>query len=191
MITLAIPGGTRTWEATLTDNPAADRSDEFVALATGSLDRAYRLAGLMLLDAAEAEDAVGDALERAWAGFGRLRDLSGFAPWFDRIVVNGCRDRLRRRGRVRFIPLEPGHDRPASGDPFRRVIDGDDVLRSMRDLDHDERFVVVLHFWADLTLADVAARTGWPLGTVKSRLHRALERMRRTRPHRESREADA
>ena len=52
----------------------------------------------------------------------------------------------------------------------------------MRELSDDERVVLVLHFWADLTLADVAARTGWPLGTVKSRLHRALEAMRPKTP---------
>jgi RNA polymerase sigma-70 factor (ECF subfamily) len=191
MIALAMPARAGTREGTLSLQADGDRTDLFVTLATGELDRVYRLAGLILGDAAEAEHAVGDALERAWAGFARLRDPSGFGPWFDRIVVNGCRDRLRRRRRVTFIPLEPGHDRAAPGDPFRRVIDRDDVLRSMRELEDDERVVVVLHFWADLTLADVAARTGWPLGTVKSRLHRALERMRRTSSIAESREAKA
>jgi hypothetical protein len=44
-------------------------------------------------------------------------------------------------------------------------------------LDRDERVVVILHYWADLTLAVVAERTGWPLGTVKSRLHRALVKL--------------
>jgi RNA polymerase sigma-70 factor (ECF subfamily) len=177
MIALAIPRGMRTWEAALTDEPA-ERSEQFVALATASLDRAYRLAGLILSDAGEAEDAVGDALERAWSGFARLRDDAGFNAWFDRILVNGCRDRLRRRRIVRFIPLEAGHDRPSTNDAFRRVIDRDELLRAMDRLDDDERVVIALHFWADLTLADVASRTGWPIGTVKSRLHRALQRMR-------------
>jgi RNA polymerase sigma-70 factor (ECF subfamily) len=178
MIALAIPIQARTREATLTDTRAGDRSAEFVALATARLDHAYRLAGLLLGDSVEAEDAVGDALERAWLGFERLRDRSGFNAWFDQILVNGCRDRLRRRRRVRFIPLDASHDRPAPNDPFRQVVDRDDVLRTMQVLEDDERIVVVLHYWADLTLADVAARTGVPIGTVKSRLHRALERMR-------------
>lgn len=182
MIALAIPNRTRTWEATLRIQTATDRSDLFSTLATGELDRAYRLAGLILSDAAEAEDAVGDALERAWASFGRLRDPHDFGRWFDRILVNGCRDRLRRRRLVRFIPLEPGHDRPALGDAFRQVVERDEVLGTIRALSDDERVVVVLHFWADLTLADVASRTGVPLGTVKSHLHRALERMRSLEP---------
>ena len=103
MIPVAIPGGTRTWEAALIDK-RAERGEQFTALVTGSLDRAYRLAGLILADASEAEEAVGDAVERAWACFDRLRNVTGFAAWFDRILVNGCRDRLRRRRVVRFIP---------------------------------------------------------------------------------------
>jgi RNA polymerase sigma-70 factor, ECF subfamily len=147
-------------------------------LAALELDRAYRLAGLILGDAAEAEDAVGDALERAWGRALQLRDPAGFQAWFDRILVNVCRDRLRRRGRVRFLPLPD--DTVDRRDPFRDILAQDEALRAMADLSVDERTVLILHFWADLTLADVAARVGWPIGTVKSRLHRALERMRAT-----------
>jgi RNA polymerase sigma-70 factor, ECF subfamily len=171
--------GSTTWEANLAEARTDSAAESFVALTTNGLTRAYRLAGLLLGNGTEAEDAVGDALERAWARFAQLRDAALFEAWFDRIVVNACRDRLRRRRTVRFIPLEPGHDRPAAGDPFRDVIDRDDALRSMQALSDDERLVVVLHFWADLTLTEVARRTGLPIGTVKSRLHRALERMRR------------
>jgi RNA polymerase sigma-70 factor, ECF subfamily len=147
-------------------------------LAALELDRAYRLAGLILGDAAEAEDAVGDALERAWGRALQLRDPAGFQAWFDRILVNVCRDRLRRRGRVRFLPLPD--DAIDRRDPFRDILAQDEAFRAMADLSVDERTVLILHFWADLTLADVAARVGWPIGTVKSRLHRALERMRAT-----------
>lgn len=178
MIALAVPVRATTWEARLRIEPAAERSARFSKLAAAELDRAYRLAGLVLMNASEAEDAVGDALERAWQRFGQLRDPSTFRAWFDRILVNVCRDRLRRRRRVRFIPLEPGPGRIEPADPFRHIVDRDEVLRSVRELPDDERLVVVLHYWADLTLEGVAARTGAPLGTVKSRLHRALERMR-------------
>jgi RNA polymerase sigma-70 factor (ECF subfamily) len=177
-----MPTRAGTWEATLKLQAAADRSDRFVALATGELDRAYRLAGLILGDAAEAEDAVGDALERAWASLDRLRDPAGFSAWFDRILVNACRDRLRRRRVVRFIPLEPENGRVEPADPFRQVLDRDELVRSVRELPDDERVVVILHYWADLTLQGVADRVGLPIGTVKSRLHRALEHMRPVAP---------
>ena len=158
------------------DIASTDRRALIVELAVHGLDRAYRLAGLILGDAAEAEDAVGDAIERAWVQADQLRDPAGFGAWFDRIVVNNCRDRLRRRGRIRFVSLPD--DAIDRHDSFRDVVARDEALRAMTELTPDERTVLVLHFWADLTLVDVAARVGWPLGTVKSRLHRALERMR-------------
>ena len=156
-------------------------ANRLLGMSRAELDRAYRLAGLLLGDATEAEDATQEALLRAWKSIGSLRDAAGFGAWFDRILVNGCRDRLRRRRLIRFIPLDTdaGAEGRTATDPFRSVHDRDEVLGAMAALDADERLVVVLHYWADLTLQDVADRVGWPIGTVKSRLHHALERMRR------------
>ena len=149
----------------------------FVSLAGGELDRAYRLAGLLLGNAHDAEDATQDALLRAWRAAGSLRDPADFQAWFDRILVNVCRDRLRRRGRVRFVALDPSVDVEVARDPIRSIVERDEVLRALEALELDERTVLVLHFWADLTLTATAERLGWPIGTVKSRLHRALEQM--------------
>ena len=147
--------------------------ERFLRLAGSEVDRAYRLACLLLGDARDAEDATQEALLRAWTRLGSLADPAAFRPWFDRILVNVCRDRLRRRSKVRFLPLESGAG-ATTVDPFRDLLARDEALRALGALDADERTVVVLHYWADLPLADVAGRTGWPIGTVKSRLHRAL-----------------
>jgi RNA polymerase sigma-70 factor (ECF subfamily) len=164
--------------------PRTTVEGRILAMGRTELDRAYRLAGLLLGDADEAEDATQEALVRAWHAAGSLRDPDRFAAWFDRILVNHCRDRLRRRGTVRFVPLGEHGMAIRTRDPFQVVHDRDEVLRRMRGLDPDQRAVVVLHYWAGLSLDDVAERVGWPVGTVKSRLHRALESMRRdgTRP---------
>jgi RNA polymerase sigma-70 factor, ECF subfamily len=153
------------------------RHDRFLADARPALDRAYRLAGLLLSNAQEAEDAVQDALVIAWQGFDGLRDGSKFAAWFDRIVVNCCRDRLRRRNTVRFIPMPADADPPAR-DPFEAFLEREAVLGGLDNLTADERIVVVLRYWADLPLEAIGARLDWPLGTVKSRLHRAHRRLR-------------
>ena len=159
------------------DRPMSARRERFLAAARPELDRLYRLAGLLLSDAAEAEDAVQDALADAWRRYDELRDPGRFRPWLDRIVVNGCRDRLRRRARIRFIPLVAGAE-PSDVDPFRAFIERDALLSGLRALEPDERIAVVLRYWADLSLQAIAERMDWPLGTVKSRLHRALRRMR-------------
>lgn len=158
---------------------AADpaRRERFLVAARPGLDRAYRLAGLLLGTAAEAEDAVQDALVVAWQSFDQLRDPAKFASWFDRIVANGSRDRLRRRNTVRFIPMAADLD-PAGRDPFQAFLERDALLGGLDRLTADERLVVVLRFWADLPLDAIADRLDWPLGTVKSRLHRALKRLR-------------
>ena len=157
---------------------AASASKQVRRLAGASLDRAYRLAGLILRDQHEAEDATQDALLRAWRAADTLRDPAGFGAWFDRILVNVCRDRLRRRSKVRLIALDDAGSTPSQGDPIRAVLDRDEVLRALDGLDDDLRIVLRLHYWADLTLDAVAARVGWPVGTVKSRLHRGLVQMR-------------
>lgn len=153
------------------------RRERFLAAARPGLDRSFRLAGLLLGSAAEAEDAVQDGLLVAWQSFDQLRDPAKFPGWFDRIVANGCRDRLRRRRTVRFIPIAADVD-SAGRDPFRTLLERDALLTGLDRLTADERVVVVLRFWSDLPLEAIADRLDWPLGTVKSRLHRALRRMR-------------
>ncbi len=166
-------------EDALASRDEASAEERVRRLAAAELDRAYRLAGLILGDQQEAQDATQDALLRAWRAAATLRDPAGFQAWFDRILVNICRDRLRRRGNVRLVAID---DVPLVGttrDPFRTILDRDEVLRAMASLDADHRIVLVLHYWADLTLDDVAARVGWPVGTVKSRLHRGLGTIRK------------
>ena len=172
------------------DTASAERRRRFLAASRPALDRVYRLAGLLLGSGADAEDAVQDALAVAWQSFDGLRDADRFGPWLDRIVVNGCRDRLRRRGTVRFLPLADGID-PPDRDPFASFLDRDALLGAVNRLTADERIVVVLRFWADLPLEAIAERLEMPLGTVKSRLHRALGRLREIhdRDNRDDREA--
>jgi len=147
-------------------------------LADRGLDRAFRLAGLILGDQHEAQDATQDALVRAWRAAATLRDPAGFDAWFDRILINVCRDRLRRRGKVRLLTLDGAAGMASADDPFRKVYADDELLGALRTLGDDERMVLLLHFWADLTLEAVGARLDCPVGTVKSRLHRGLKAMR-------------
>lgn len=146
-------------------------------MSRAEIDRAFRLAGLVLGSADDAEDATQEAFARAWRSAASLLDDTRFVPWFDRILVNVCRDRLRRSRRIRFMPLKEA-EAVAAGDPFLRLQDRNQAVALMKVLSHDQRIVIVLHYWADLTLEAVAEHTGWRLGTVKSRLHSSLKLMR-------------
>jgi RNA polymerase sigma factor (sigma-70 family) len=165
-------------EVALTGTDARTTADRILHLADAELDRAYRLAGLILGNQFEAEDATQDALLRAWRSADSLRDVERFQAWFDRILVNVCRDRLQRRGSVRVVQIHDAIGFDAATDPFRAFLDRDEVMRALTSLDDDLRIVILLHYWDDLTLEGVAERLGWPVGTVKSRLNRALETIR-------------
>jgi RNA polymerase sigma-70 factor (ECF subfamily) len=150
----------------------------FRSLGDRELDRAYRLAGFLLGDAGEAEDATQDALARAWDQRSRLRSGASVQAWFDRILVNLCRDRMRRRRIVRWTPISGTETSPVD-DPFAAILARDAFLRAVAELDVDHRIVVVLRFAADLSIDAIAERLDVPAGTVKSRLHYALRELRR------------
>ncbi len=155
----------------------ADRTAAFIRLADHALDRSYRLAALLLGSEMEAQDAVQDAAVTAWERFGGLRDPTRFEPWFQRILVNGCRDRVRRRGHVRMLPIDGGPERPvpdAAPGLGERVALHD----ALAGLSTEHREVVILRYFADLSLDEIAERTGERPGTVKSRLHYGLRALR-------------
>ncbi len=171
--------GEGAWRVVLTV-PAADEATEFVRLIGVALPGAYRLAGYLLGDSSEAEDATQEALEKAWQAWSRLRERDRARAWFDRIVANVCKDRLRGRRGVRVLALDPeAAGVPGSGDPFREALSRDEVGRLVRNLPPDQQMVIALRFWRDLSLDEIAERLHVPQGTVKSRLHYAMKELRR------------
>lgn len=153
-----------------------DRRTAFAQLVDRDLDRAYRIAGVILGDAQDAEDATHDAVVQAWRSFDALRDTSRFEAWFQRILVNVCRDRLRKRRRTPVAELSMAGSR-AVLDRFAGIDDRLALDRAFARLSPEQAVTVVLRFHVDLTLDDIAERTGVPVGTVKSRLHAALAAM--------------
>jgi RNA polymerase sigma-70 factor (ECF subfamily) len=151
------------------------RAAAFVRLADEHLDKAYRLARAILRDSAEAQDATHDAFVQAWRKWSTLQDPARFEHWFDRILVNTCRNRLRAPSRqATDISAEIA---AATGDPFGQTHDRDVLGVAIAALSPDHQVVVALRFYRDLTIEDIAARLGVPLGTVQSRLHYALKRL--------------
>jgi RNA polymerase sigma-70 factor (ECF subfamily) len=154
----------------------SDRRNAFERLTQGRLDRAYRLAATILDGDSEAQDAVHDAAVQAWTRWSSLRDQSRFDAWFDRIVVNVCRDRLRHSAASSRKVAELRRDLPA--DPADGVGQDDALRRAVGALSADHKIVVVLRFLDDLPIEAIAIKTGLRTGTVKSRLHYALRELR-------------
>jgi len=152
----------------------------FEVLVEDRLDACYRLAAVLLGDRGEAEEATHEAMLRAQRSWPRLRDREAAAAWLDRIVVNECRDRLRRRrvasGLFRREPDAPLGLEESATEPS--IDERDALRRALAVLSAEQRIVVVLRYFLDLPLEAVADRAGIPLGTVKSRLHAALDYLR-------------
>ena len=154
------------------------RDAAFTRLADEHLDRAYRLARAILRDPGEAQDATHDAFVQAWRKWETLRDPSRFEAWFDRILVNTCRNRLRsQRAHATDISAEVAL---ATGDHASGTEDRQVIGAAIAALSPDHQLVVALRFYRDLTFEDIAARLGIPSGTVRSRLHYALQRLHDT-----------
>ncbi|HEY8813667.1 MAG TPA: RNA polymerase sigma factor [Candidatus Dormibacteraeota bacterium] len=169
---------TRTGDLDLVDSAKAGDRSAFDELVGPLVDQAFRLAFGMLHDREAAEDAVQEAAVRAWRKLGNLRARTEMRQWFLAIVANQCRAITRGRW-WSVIRLEGTPGAAASG--FEdRIARGADVRAALRKLSLDQREVLVLRYYLDLPLDEVAAITGVPLGTVKSRMNRGLAAMR---PH--------
>lgn len=171
------PSSTRTVARLDTADATAvpSREEAFRSLADLHMDGAYRLARVILGNSADAEDATHDAFVSAWRNWPSLRDPAQFNRWFDRILVNTCRNRLRRSARWRYQDLSP--EMWSGPDEYRQIDDRDALTAAMAGLSAEHRVVIALRFYRDLTLDEIAARLQVRPGTVKSRLHYALKRL--------------
>jgi RNA polymerase sigma factor (sigma-70 family) len=152
--------------------------DAFAALARAAAVRLDRAARLMVRDPELARDAVQDALIRAWRDLPGLRDPDRFDAWLHRLLAHACLDLIRRRRR-RAIEVELTNlDTEGGGDPALELADRELLGEALARLEPEWRAIVVLHYLLGMPLPDVAASLGIPLGTAKSRLHRAVASMR-------------
>ncbi len=153
--------------------------DAFAELAGAAITRLDTSARLILRDRELARDAVQEALIRAWRDLPGLRDPDRFDAWLHRLTVHACLDLVRRQRRrpmeVELNPIFDGVVEDASDLALR-----DELDRAMARLEPEHRAVLVLRYYIGLPLPDAARSLGIPLGTAKSRLHRAIAAIRRT-----------
>ena len=161
----------------LVDRARHGDREAFGVLAGGAVDRLYGIARNILRDTELAEDATQEALVRAWRDLPALRDAERFDAWLYRLLVNACNDVGRRRRRWR-AEMTVVSTEPSELDRATELADRDELERGLRRLTEAQRGVLVLTFYADLSVSELAAALDIPLGTAKSRLHYAIEALR-------------
>lgn len=131
-----------------------------------------------------AEDITQGAFLLAWRGLPRFQAGLPFRPWLMRILYRHALDVMERQ-RVYLQPLSPlaleapvRVASPYERDPQELVAEREELSRALAQLNADQRRVIALRYGADLSEAEIAHVLGWPVGTVKSRLNRARERLR-------------
>ncbi|HVB13248.1 MAG TPA: sigma-70 family RNA polymerase sigma factor [Candidatus Dormibacteraeota bacterium] len=138
-------------------------------------DLALRTAYLFLRDRGLAEDCVQDAFVSAWRARSSLRDPGAERAWLMTIVANTARSHLRRRIP---IPTDTIPADPTTHDPFAELALSADLHRALDQLPIDQREVIVMRVYLDLSVEETARALKVAEGTVKSRLSRALEALR-------------
>lgn len=162
-------------EASLISAAAAGDEGAFDALVGPLIEPGYKLAVVMLRNAEEARDAVQEACLIAWKKLKQLRAEEGLRPWFLAIVANQCRTRRRLRWwSVITLPSIRGETHWS-----HRDLDSDlDLDRELLKLSATERAALLLFFYMDLPLAEVARILRVSPQAAKSRVHRAVVKLR-------------
>ncbi len=154
--------------------------EAFALLVARHRERGARFAAAMLGDPFEAEEAVQDALVRAYRGLEGCRDPERFGAWFLQILVNRCRTRGARsshRGAV-FVRDEVALERAAAKDAADETEWREEIARALAQLEPMMREAFVLKHVEGLEYQDMTRRTGASVPALKMRVKRACERLR-------------
>jgi RNA polymerase sigma-70 factor (ECF subfamily) len=173
-------------EAALVRRAQAGDAEAYGDLVTMHQAAAFRVAHLLAGSAADAEDAAQEAFVKAYLALGRFRAGAPFRPWLLQIVGNEARNRRRALGRRaglldRAVTAFRGSGGTGGPSPETAVLLGelrDEVRAALLRLRDEERTIVACRYLLDLSEAETASALGVPPGTVKSRLHRAMGRLR-------------
>jgi RNA polymerase sigma-70 factor (ECF subfamily) len=158
--------------------------DAFEEIVNRYQQLAFRTAYVITGSAAEAEEAAQDAFVKAYRALGTFRTGAEPRPWLLRIVANEARNRVRSAGRRHQLELRLAADfRPgdAAPSPEAAALAADErrrLLAALNAMADDDRLVIASRYFLELSGEETAAALGIPEGTVKSRLSRALSRLR-------------
>jgi RNA polymerase sigma-70 factor (ECF subfamily) len=164
-------------ERSLVEQAKQGDREAFTSLAFELSDRLFAVAHRILRDFDAAGDALQVTLLRIWRDLPSLREPDRVEAWAYRILLRTCHDQLRKQTRqvpVLRLLVADG----AEADPAIAVADREQLDRAFRTLPIEQRAAIVLQYYRDLTLPQIAEVLQVPLGTVRSRLHYAKRALR-------------
>ena len=144
---------------------------EYSEQVQGMYQSLWRVSYSILRNGADCDDAVQEALFRAWARIGTLKDNRAFRPWLTSILVNECKDMLRRRVRKQYVPLD------AITDPIAKDVDVE-LHAAIMALPLDLRLPLTLHYVVGYSVKEVAKILSLPETTISWRLRAARKKLR-------------
>jgi len=164
-------------ERSLVERAQAGDRVAFGELAASYADRLFAVAARILRDPEAAGDVLQAVLVDIWRDLPALRDPDRFEAWANRLVINRCRAHFRS---ARRLPMTMGRvpDDRSVADVQGAIGNRDQLERAFARLSAEQRAVVVLTYYRDLSVGQVAATLGISVGTVKSRLFAARRAMR-------------
>lgn len=164
-------------ERSLVEQAQRGDREAFTRLAFELSDRLFAVAHRILRDFDSAGDALQVTLLRIWRDLPTLRDPALIEAWAYRVLVRACHDELRKLRRqapaLHLLAVDGAED-----DPAISIADREQLDRAFRTLTAEQRAAIVLQYYRDLTLSEIAEVLQVPIGTVRSRLHYAKRALR-------------
>jgi len=156
---------------------AARQGDDeaFFLLVSAEKERLYRIAYSYLRNEADALEAIQETTCRAYGKLRQLKEPKYFHTWFIRILIHCCIDERKRRDRAAF----PSNLSEPTSEPQGHADDRLELEEAIGKLEPRFRHVIILKYYQDMTLTEIARLLEKPEGTVKTWLHKALAQLRK------------
>lgn len=155
------------------------RKEEFTKLLNPILNKLYRIAYSFLKDKDKASDALQDSTLSAFKNFHALKDVQSFESWITSILVNRCREILRREKKIIFTEYSEGLDKAFPVDEYEVLESNMFIITLLDTLSDKYKEVIKLKYFGDLSIKEISIILNIPEGTVKSRLNYGLNSLRK------------
>jgi RNA polymerase sigma-70 factor, ECF subfamily len=147
----------------------------FQELIEAEKEKLYRMAYLYVKNESDAIDIVHETIYKAYISIKKLKETNYFSTWLTRILINTALDFIKKNQRV--IPVE-GLDQYGKNIERLHIEERMDLVDAIDQLEEKYKTVIILRYYNDLTIKEIAKILNYPEGTVKTNLHRAINQLR-------------